>query len=263
MCLIVLAWQAHSEASLLMAANRDEFHARPTRAAEFWAPHPEILAGLDLLAGGTWLGITRSGRFAALTNVRDLRPQKTKPERSRGELTRDFLAGHDSPLEYLEEVASRSAEYQGFNLIVGDGESLCYLHAARDQRSEPMLLAPGVYGLSNASLDVPWPKVSQARSRLGAQLVNASGELIDHDALGYCLNDRTLLADEEPTALDVDPSFIRQLSAQFIVTPAYGTRCCTTLRYYKDKSWDFRELRFDAQGQETGRDNFKHQAAMD
>ncbi|MFK7830029.1 MAG: NRDE family protein [Congregibacter sp.] len=253
MCLIVFAWQAHHATPLLLAANRDEFHARPTQAAAFWEHEPEVLAGQDLVAGGTWLGVTRRGRFAAITNVRQA--QADKP-RSRGELTLDFLSGNATPRDYLNTIAKRSHDYQGFNLLVGDGKSLWYLHAGADGPAQPLELTPGIYGLSNASIDVPWPKVRRARDQLRAQLQAARDAAPGHDALRQCLSDRSLAAATDVVVPGMDTTIAQQLSAQFIVTPEYGTRCCTSLRFHAQGGWDFQELRFDAQGQETGRDQF-------
>ena len=154
MCLIVLAWRQHREYPLLLAANRDEFHRRPAAPADFWPQQPALLAGRDLEAGGTWLGISRSGRFAAVTNIRDPDAQGSAP-RSRGELTRDFLAGAAPPAAYLDAVAARRGDYLGFNLLLGDSEALWYLHGGGASWAAPRRLAPGIHGLSNAALDVP------------------------------------------------------------------------------------------------------------
>lgn len=256
MCLIVFAWQVHRAAPFLLAANRDEFHARPTKSADFWAHEPAILAGQDLLAGGTWLGLTPNGRFAAITNVRNPQVDTSGTLRSRGELPLEFLASDMPPLQYLETLAPRCGDYQGFNLLVGDGDSLCYLHAGHHLPALPTQLAPGVYGLSNAALGMPWAKVSKARDRLDTVL-RAAGELTpDHDALQQCLADRSLAKAHGEELAGLDTEIAEQLTAQFIVTPDYGTRCCTTLRRHSDGGWDFREIRFDQQGRETGQDHF-------
>lgn len=255
MCLIVFAWRQHPSAALLLAANRDEFHARPAAPAGFWPQAPGILAGRDLEARGTWLGISRAGRFAAITNIRDPGAGERRAPRSRGELTRDFLDGNTPPQEYLEDVASRMGNYQGFNLLVGDLDSLWYLHGAREAPGLPARLAPGIYGLSNAALDVPWPKVERARAALAAALT--AGAPPDHEALRRCVQDRRLADAAALSGHGLEGEMARRLSAQFIVTPGYGTRCCTTLRLHADGRRDFAEQRFDSAGELTGCDEFE------
>ncbi|WP_439102699.1 NRDE family protein [Congregibacter sp.] len=254
MCLIVFAWRQHPSASLLLAANRDEFYERPTKAAAYWSDAPQVLAGRDLQAGGTWLGVSHSGRFAAITNIRDPAAEDGQALRSRGELTTDFLTDTQGPGDYLADVARRRGEYQGFNLLVGDQEGLWYLHGNSDERSEPQALAPGIYGLSNAALDVPWPKVQRARHRLRDAMTNT--QLPDHEALRACLNDRSLADPESLEKQNLFGTMARQLSAQFIVTPRYGTRCCTTLRQHADGALEFQEQRFDSRGELQGTEVF-------
>lgn len=254
MCLIVFAWQQHPTASLLLAANRDEFHERPAAAAHYWDDAPQLLAGRDLQAGGTWLGVSRGGRFAAITNIRDPAAEAGGAPRSRGELTTNFLVGTQAPGDYLAEVAGRRNDYQGFNLLVGDGDSLWYLHGNRDAPSGPESLAPGIYGLSNAALDVPWPKVQRARDRLKDAM--AAKQLPDHEMLRACLSDRSLADPEALEKQNLSGAMARQLSAQFIVTPRYGTRCCTSLRQHRNGKLEFQEQRFDSQGELQGTEVF-------
>lgn len=253
MCLIVFAWQQHARWPLLLAANRDEFHERPAAAADFWEDRPQILAGRDLEAGGTWLGVTPGGRFAAITNVRDPLAGEHKAPRSRGELTVDFLSGSQSPAAYLESLAPRSDDYLGFNLLVSDGHSMHYLHAGEP---EPKALSPGIYGLSNAALDVPWPKVELAKQRLAAQVVGSAYPAPEHNTLRDCTADRTLADEKALAAHGLEGEMAVALSSQFIVTPIYGTRCMTTLRMGGDDRWDFQEQRFGANGESLGQSDF-------
>ncbi len=255
MCLIVFAWQAHPKAPLLLAANRDEFYQRPTASADFWQDAPSILAGRDLQAGGTWLGISRSGRFAAITNVRDPNAGEQQAPRSRGELTASFLHGDETPMAYLQGLAKRTTEYQGFNLLVGDGVTLAYLHGDRLEAQEPRALAPGIYGLSNAALDVPWPKVIEAKQRLASTL-NDETKLPTKALLRECLASRELAEDTALQGHGLEGEMARRLSAQFIVTPSYGTRCTTTLCWTRDEQ-EFSETRFGENGQQTGADEFR------
>ncbi|MCK9283502.1 MAG: NRDE family protein [Rhodocyclaceae bacterium] len=221
MCLVLLAWQVHPEFPLVVAANRDEFHARPSAAAEFWNDHPQVLAGRDLSAGGTWMGITRSERFAALTNYRDPAQMRSAAP-SRGALVSDFLTGTQSPWQYAKQVANGSAAYNGFNLLVGDGHELAWYSNMDD---EIRLLEPGIYGLSNELLDTPWPKVREAKSALGDSLA----ALPDDTPLFRLLRDDRRHPDEQLPRTGVSLDLERMLSAAFIRSPNYGTRSSTVL----------------------------------
>lgn len=228
MCTLLFAWQVDPALPLIVAANRDEFYARPTAAATRWAREhtadgtaPEVAAGRDLEAGGTWLGVTREGRFAALTNVREPFVPTPRGARSRGELVAEFLRGGATPAAYLAGL--RPDSYAGFNLVVGDRESLWYL----SNRSGPArALGPGVYGVSNAALDTPWPKVRRGREEL-ARLV-AVGEATPA-ALLALLADATPAPDAELPDTGVGVAMERVLSPLFIASPGYGTRSSTAV----------------------------------
>lgn len=219
MCLIVFAWRPGTARPLIVAANRDEFHARPTQALAAWADAPGVYAGRDLEAGGTWLGVGPQGRFAALTNIRD--PRQALGPRSRGELVAAFLQGELGVEAYLDQVASRSGQYSGFNLLVGDAGQLGYLHA---REAAPRLLEPGVYGLSNAGLDTPWPKLVKARNGLQQLLESAEPE-----QLMRLLADGEPAADSELPETGVGLATERLLSSVFIASQNYGTRASTVL----------------------------------
>ncbi|MCX8085942.1 MAG: NRDE family protein [Rhodocyclaceae bacterium] len=220
MCLILLAWQAHPDFPLVVAANRDEFFARPTAPAAFWPEAPEVLAGRDLAAGGSWLGITRRGRFAALTNFRD--PYRQRPEApSRGRLVADFLTTDVAIEDFLDSLDA--AAYNGFNLLLGDGKRLFAFSNVTLRRHE---LAPGVYGLSNALLDTPWPKVGRAKAALAAAL----DALPDEAALWRLLADDTVFPDEALPSTGVSLEWERLLSAAFVRGRDYGTRASTVLK---------------------------------
>ena len=245
MCLLIIAHRTHPDHPLVVAANRDEFHARPTAPSRFWPEHPNLLAGRDLEQGGTWMGITRDGRFAAVTNYRD--PSRTAPApRSRGELTLAYLTGEASAPGYLETLCERAGDYAGFNLLLGEGEELWYLtNMDPNQRCAPRRLAPGIYGLSNARLDTPWPKGELGKPRLGS-LLSQRGPA--HDALLEVVADRRLA---QPGALHrhgMGSEMDQILSAQFIVTEAYGTRSSTSLWIAGDGGVHWRERSFDAGG---------------
>lgn len=222
MCLILLAWQAHPQYPLILAANRDEFYDRPTAAADFWEERPDILGGRDLRDGGTWLGVTRRGRWAALTNYRD--PQAVRAGApSRGWLVRNFLEGSDSPAAYLERLAPRVREYNPFNLFAGDAESL---HIVSSQGSSGPV-PPGVHGLSNAVLDTPWPKVRRGREAFRRLLERHSEP--DPDALFQCLADMERAPDGDLPETGIGQDWERILSPLFITSPVYGTRSSTVL----------------------------------
>jgi len=259
MCLIVLAWRQRKDVPLLLAANRDEFHARPSAAVDFWTDEPGILAGRDLRAGGTWLGLGRGGRFATITNIRDPDGGARSGRRSRGELVPQFLTSGDAPEPFLRSVAARAHEYQGFNLLVSDGGSLWYLHGVTG--AAPRRLAPGLYGLSNAMLDVPWPKVRRARRAL--ETILHGREAPGHAALAGCLASRAVAPASELHGHGLIGAMAQALSAQFIVTPTYGTRCCTTVRWLADGRRELREESFDADGDSIAMREFALQTGGD
>lgn len=219
MCLIVFAWRPGTARPLIVAANRDEFHARPTHALAAWEDAPGVYAGRDLEAGGTWLGVGPQGRFAALTNIRD--PRQPLGPRSRGELVAAYLRGELGVEAYLDQVASRSGQYSGFNLLVGDGQQLGYLHA---REAGPRLLSSGVYGLSNAGLDTPWPKLVKARSGLEGLL-----DSDDPQRLLALLADAQPAPDSELPETGVGLATEKLLSSVFIASQNYGTRASTVL----------------------------------
>ena len=221
MCLILLAWRAHPDYPLVVAANRDEFFARRTAAADFWKDAPQILAGRDLEAGGTWLGITRQGRFAALTNFRDPACNRQGVP-SRGELVSRYLGGSEPPQAFLQALAPVAANYNGFNLMFGDRDSLWYFSNCGEGAGQ---LAPGIYGLSNHLLDTPWPKVARGKSALNAAL----HALPDDKPLFDLLRDDRIAPDDALPRTGVSLEWERLLSAAFISTSGYGTRSATVL----------------------------------
>lgn len=221
MCLILVAWRAHPDFPLVVAANRDEYHNRPTAPASFW-PGGEILAGRDLPAGGTWMGLSVDGRFAALTNFRA--PQLNREGKaSRGRLVADFLSGKEAPLTWIARRRKDSADFNPFNLLVGDQRSLvCYSSFSDEVRP----LEAGVYGLSNHLLDTPWPKVEAAKSSLAQALI----ALPDDTPMFDLLRDDTIHPDAALPRTGVSLEWERLLSAAFVKAPGYGTRSSTILK---------------------------------
>lgn len=237
MCLIVVGWRVDPHFPLVVAANRDEFHARPTAAAIFWADAPEVIAGRDLEAGGTWLGITRSGRFAAVTNVRE--PGAIKGRHSRGRLTQNFLEGRHSAADHVARIAM--GEYSGFNLLVGDSRSLWY---CSNRGAKAQELAPGIYGLSNHLLDSPWPKLLTARQRFSQALT----QLPNREPLFDILADDEIVPDTELPDTGIPLDWERRLSAIFVRAEGYGTRASTVVVQAADGSINFEERSFGPGG---------------
>ena len=244
MCLILVAWQGHAKFRCVIAANRDEMHSRPTAAAQWWPSRPPILAGRDLSAGGTWLGLTRTGRFAALTNFRDPEQRRTGTP-SRGTLVTSILMSNDTTAESLEYLRRVGADYNGFNLLFSDGERLAVYESVRGVGRE---LAPGIYGLSNHLLDTPWPKVQTAKSRLAGALAN----LETTGAALALLRDDKPAPDEQLPRTGVSLQWERLLSSAFVRAPDYGTRCSTVVRIDESRRACFDEWTWDAAGAQTG-----------
>ena len=221
MCLIILAWKARADLPLAVAANRDEWRDRPTRPAHWWEDHPDLLAGRDLEAGGTWMGITRGGRFAAVTNFRDP-SERRATARSRGTLVSEFLLGGETPPAYLARLAPRAGEYNGFNLVLGDGETLWYYSSREDKARE---IEPGVHGLSNNLLNEPWPKVVRGRAKMREAL--RDGEPTPQ--LFELLADRSFVDDTQLPRTGVGIEWERRLAHALITGEDYGTRSSTVL----------------------------------
>lgn len=241
MCLILFALNAHPQYKFVLAANRDEFYARPTARAEFWADAPQTLAGRDLAAGGTWLGITRTGRFAAVTNYRD--PTALVGEKSRGDLTKNFLIGDESPESYLQKIEREKNKYSGFNLLVSDfsaGESDLFYFSNRGGKTDK--LRRGIYGLSNAFLNTNWLKVEKGKAKFSRILENNSK--ISLAPLFQVLADREIALDEKLPATGVGIERERVLSPAFIETENYGTRLSTVLTIGRDNRVRFVEKTF-------------------
>jgi uncharacterized protein with NRDE domain len=240
MCLIVVAWHARAGLPLVVAANRDEWRERPAEPAHWWPDHPQLLAGRDLQAGGTWMGITRGGRFAAVTNYRDP-SEKRSTAPSRGGLVTQFLLSDDSPARFLSNLSARAREYNGFNLILGDGASLFY-YGSRE--GEPRAIEPGVHGLSNHILDEPWPKVVRGRERMEAALAARDPAPLLFEMLG----DTAVAHDAELPATGVGIEWERRLASALITGADYGTRASTGLTIAPTGSALMEERTLDAGG---------------
>ena len=222
MCLILFSYKNHPKYRLILAANRDEFLDRPTKPARFWNEHPDLLAGKDTRAGGTWMGVTTDLRFAAITNYRE--PASEKPDApSRGHLVLDYLKGSSHPQAYLQELQKNAAVYNGYNLLAGSAAGLWFYSNKENQVRE---VTPGIHGLSNHLLDTPWPKVQKGKERLGKSITSQTlqpGTLID------LLGDSEQAPDHLLPNTGVPQDWERLLSPMFIRAPNYGTRASTVL----------------------------------
>ncbi len=227
MCLIVFAWQVVPGMPLIAAGNRDEFFDRPATPADWWDDHPQICAGRDLRGGGTWMGITRDGRFAAVTNVR-APSEKRDDAPSRGALVADYLSGRCGPQAYIEELSAHASRFNGFNLLVGDRDTLLWYSnkAEDDDERNGKPLSPGVYGISNGLLDTPWPKVVRTKAQFASLLCQGAPA----DAYFEMLSDTTRASDCRLPKTGVSLEWERLLSAVCIQTPEYGTRASTVVQ---------------------------------
>lgn len=248
MCLLTFQWQPRAAVPLVIAANRDEFYARPALALHRWVDHP-IVAGKDLQAGGTWLGVSANRRLAALTNYRDVALHRpTAP--SRGDITTAFLKSSVTVEQYLGELAVRAGDYNPFNLLVFDGQSLMGFES-RHRRAFP--LPPGIHAVSNADFNTPWPKLTRLRAGFERTLAQhevgavKAAEPAVVAALFTLLSERRTAADAELPETGIPVERERSLSAEFIHTPEYGTRASSVVVLGRSSA-DFIERRFDANG---------------
>lgn len=245
MCLIIFDWQA-SKKRLILAANRDEFYARPTQSAHWWQQPKGIFGGRDLEMGGTWLAADQRGRLAAVTNFR--RPDASHYPRSRGEIPTRFLAQQQSAPDYAKTLKHREHEYAGFNALLFDGKQLCYVSNRDDQ--SPRVLASGSYALSNHLLDTPWPKAKKMKTHM--QQVLSADLPWEHTEMRLMtgLNDDSRAPDEALPDTGVAIEVEKMLSAVFIHSPNYGTRCSTVVRIEGGVALRFAERSFDERGKE-------------
>lgn len=250
MCLINLQFRDHPTYKLIIAANRDEFYSRPAASAHFWEDQPNILAGRDLTQMGTWLGVTKQGRIAALTNFRDPTNMEAATL-SRGAVVKNFLAASTSPKDYLQSIDPK--QYAGFNLIIGDAEQLMYYNNIQNESYE---IPPGTHGLSNHFLNTPWPKVSKGKERLASYMAHTS--TVDLEEIFAILSDAEQAPDTSLPNTGVSLDLERMLSPIFIKTPEYGTRSATIVLITHDNTLIFAERNYEnGQFKEDSLFNFK------
>lgn len=242
MCLISLNWRTHPRYELVLAANRDEFHHRPTAPAAWWNDAPDVFGGRDLSQGGGWLAANRHRRLAAVTNVRRMQqPDASAP--SRGALVADFMRGTQSAAEFAKRLRGRADAYAGFNLLLYDGEALVYATNQDGYRSEK--LSPGIHTISNASLDTPWPKLLRLQESMRRWSRQASE---DEDVLLNALADDKQAKDRELPDTGVGLELERFLSPPFIRGDKYGTRASSVIRLVNHGALHFTEKRFGPNG---------------
>ena len=256
MCLLVLAWQAHPRYRLILAANRDEFHERPSAPLARWADRPSILGGRDLRAGGTWLALDQERRLGVVTNYRDLQPSPPGAP-SRGELIPNYLLQADGAVASTARLAPGADAYAGFNLLLFDERELSYL----TNRATPPVrtMPPGIYALSNHLLDTPWPKVTRVRRGFESWLghTGPKGAAPDTAGLFALLADRTHAPDQaELPHSGLSADWERVLSSPFVLNPSYGTRSSTVVLLERQGGASIQERRFGPGGQLTGETTF-------
>lgn len=243
MCVIAWNWQPRSATPLVLLSNRDEFHARPVQALHWWDTHDQdvgLLAGRDLQAGGTWLGVNRHGRLAAITNYRSTNVTR-RDAPSRGELVAQFLQETQTAQEYLEALSERADTYNPFNLLVFDGHHLMGLES---RQARILLFSPGIGGVSNADFNTPWPKLVRLQSGLFQKIQSGT---MDIDSLLKLLHDSTLEHDGALPHTGVPLDVERSLSSIFVTMPGYGTRACSVVHLHQDRV-DFAEQTVGEQG---------------
>lgn len=238
MCLIFLSVNNHHRYKLIVAGNRDEFYQRKTAPAHFWEDHPDILAGRDLEAGGTWMGISRQGRISVVTNYRDLKNLKPVAT-SRGHLVSDFLLNGSKPDEYLQEVSSKGNKYNGFNLIVGNQDEL---HYYSNYKKGPEKISAGLHGLSNHLLNTPWPKVERGKQKVNSLLKDHD---VDPTKLFEVLFNEQRAEDSQLPDTGIGLDRERALSSMFIKSPGYGSRCSTVILIDRTNKVYFSERVYD------------------
>ena len=244
MCTLAFAFRSFRNYPLIFLGNRDEFYNRPTAPAAFREDAHDLLAGRDMKYGGTWLGLTRGGRFATVTNYRDL-TSKREHSLSRGIMTKEYLLGKDDPLNYLNELASQKDSHNWFNLLVGDINRLYYYS---NRSSKIQRLEPGIYGLSNHLLNTPWPKVNRIKELLRDHLAESSRPSLEN--LFEILVNRERAEDDQLPDTGIGLDWERVLSSIFITSPAYGTRNSTVLIIDDKNKVTFAERFFRSEGDE-------------
>ncbi len=252
MCLILFGLNISPVTPLVLAANRDEFFARPTATMDFWDGPAPVLAGKDLAQGGTWLGLNETGKFAALTNYRDLSSIKPNAP-SRGEIIPRFLESDTDTLTFLHSLDQTAGRYNGFNLLAGHifGKAPC-LYGYSNQSRKIDLIPPGIHGLSNHLLNTAWPKVQKGKARLKEAM--GHGESPEAGVLFSMLGDRSRPHDSDLPDTGVGLEWERILSSIFVESQGYGTRSSTLVIVSSSQNAAVTERTYDDTGAPKGAD---------
>lgn len=244
MCLIVFSYKNYPDYPFILATNRDEFYGRPTQPAHVWNTSPKILAGKDEKAGGTWLGISENGRFAALTNYRQM-DDIEEDTTSRGIIVKDFLLSDDNPRKYLAELQKKGEQFNGFNLVAGFVDELYYIS---NKKEGVYKIKPGIHAISNAFLNTPWPKTEQASKSFKRILADEGPD--EEKLFNMLKNDQRYPLDELPdTGLPKETE--KAVSSIFIETDNYGTRSSTVVIVDKKKNVHFAERSYNGGSKEN------------
>jgi uncharacterized protein with NRDE domain len=236
MCLILLAYQSHPQYPLILLANRDEFYARPTAQAAFWSSDGKILAGKDLQAGGTWMGMNMSGKLAALTNYRSI--DHNTYIKSRGALVSNYLKNREIPESYINQLSNLREDYAGYNILVGQLENL---QVYSNINNKTHVIQPGIHGLSNRFLNTDWFKVKKGKQAL-SDLIQKDN--IDKKLFLEILQDRQSVSGQDLPETGFTKTQEEMLSPLFIKSPLYGTRCSTIITIDCAKNVTFFELSY-------------------
>lgn len=243
MCILAVAYNVHPQFPLILITNRDEFYHRPTLPIHSWQEEgqPEIIAGKDLEAGGTWLGMHQNGNLGILTNYRDLKNIQINAP-SRGHIITEYLLSNETALQYLQKLKTKAGEYNGFNIILSDSKGLYHFS---NHSKEITQLKPGIYGLSNALLDTPWPKLVKLKSDFTQSIAQNN---LQPAHLFQILKNQEKAAEEELPQTGLDDQMEKAVSSIFIQTSNYGTRCSTLIFKRKDYSFEMIERQYDNKG---------------
>ena len=251
MCLIAFAVNAHPDYKLILAANRDEFYARPTSVADYWRDQPSILGGRDLQANGTWMAVNEKGQFGAVTNFRDLKNIR-KDARSRGDLVVNYLKNPEAAEGYLTRLTKNAEEYNGFNLLLFDGRKMRHFSNYEGKTNS---MESGIFSVSNALLNTPWPKVEKLKKDF-SEMISTS---FDHQSLLGLLEDDATADDDQLPDTGIGHDLEKMLSAICIKSEKYGTCCSTVLTISNDGNVKFTERSFPVGNRKAGTVSFNFQ----
>jgi uncharacterized protein with NRDE domain len=257
MCLIVLAYKYHPDYKLILAANRDEFYERPSEAAKFWKDKPSMLAGKDLKEGGTWCGITKDGRLAAITNYRNIKSIKNDAV-SRGKIVTDYLTGSYSPEQFAEILTNSAEQYNGYSLVLGDESTNLFFFSNQTKKLEK--IQPGIHGLSNHLLDTPWFNVTRGKEHL-KNAINKNENFVNN--IFEVLSDKTPAPDDNLPDTGLPKEIEKSISSIFVENKNYGTRSSTIILIDNEDNVTFIEKSLEAKKKKWITKSFSFEMVQD